>query len=51
MAIELKCEKITQNIAYRDRKMENVKEKKRNMEFRKIWPNIHLIGNPEVWST
>lgn len=46
MALELKCENSTQDIAftYRHKKMENVKEKKRNMEFRRAWSNIQLTG-------
>lgn len=45
VAFELDCEEITLDIVHRERKME---EKKGNVEFRKRWPNIHLIGNPEV---
>lgn len=40
MAFELDWEEITLAIAHRERKME---EKKGNMEFRKKWPNVHLI--------
>lgn len=49
MGFELECAEITQNVAHRNRKMENVKEKKRNMEFRKtiICSDIYLIVNSE----
>lgn len=43
VAFELDCEEITLDIVHRGKKME---EKKGNTEFRKRWPNTHLIGNP-----